>query len=160
MYFKIAHSIGIVSRKSEANVMVKNTLDVCLGGVTFWLFGYGFIFGPNSGEGVNKFSGTGTWGVEVDVENDAATYTKMFFHLSFSTAATTIVSGKTKKNSLLTLFQNTFYYICFSVCWLLPQQGLDELCRKLLNYEITKVKRKTLTFFIELRVSCISTRQV
>lgn len=74
--------------------MVKNTLDVCLGGITFWLFGYGFIFGPDSSEGVKKFSGVGHWAVTVDVENEAATYTQMFFHLSFSTAATTIVSGK------------------------------------------------------------------
>ncbi|XP_066927041.1 putative ammonium transporter 3 [Clytia hemisphaerica] len=73
--------------------MVKNVLDVCLGGMTFWLFGFGFIFGPDSSDNVNKFSGTGHWAVTVDVENEAATYTQMFFHLSFSTAATTIVSG-------------------------------------------------------------------
>lgn len=87
--------------------MVKNTLDVCLGGITFWLFGYGFIFGPDSGEGVKKFSGTGHWAVTVDVENEAATYTQMFFHLSFSTAATTIVSGNV---SHLTLF--LYFFIC------------------------------------------------
>ena len=74
--------------------MVKNVLDVCLGGLAFWLFGFGFIFGPdNSGKDVQKFSATGHWALTVDVENEAATYTQMFFHLSFSTAATTIVSG-------------------------------------------------------------------
>merc|ERR1719494_1380575 len=32
---------GMVSRKNEANVIVKNMLDVTLGGVAFWFVGYG-----------------------------------------------------------------------------------------------------------------------
>ena len=63
--------------------MVKNMLDVCLGGIAFWFFGYGFIFGPNANEEVNKFSGEGYWTVDVDVNNEASIYTQMFFHLSF-----------------------------------------------------------------------------
>jgi len=78
--------------------MVKNTLDVCLGGLTFWLFGFGFAFGPNDNPTLNKFTGNGFWAVEVDTETEASTYTQMFFHLSFSTAATTIVSGKNFDN--------------------------------------------------------------
>uniref|UniRef100_A0A069DMW4 Ammonium transporter n=1 Tax=Clytia hemisphaerica TaxID=252671 RepID=A0A069DMW4_9CNID len=113
---------GIVSRKSESNVMVKNVLDVCLGGMTFWLFGFGFIFGPDSSENVNKFSGTGHWAVTVDVENEAATYTQMFFHLSFSTAATTIVSGAVAERVHLPSYMifaaiNTGFIYVFPAHW-------------------------------------------
>ena len=86
--------------------MVKNTLDVCLGGITFWLFGFGFAFGPNDNETLNKFTGNGFWALEVDTATEASTYTQMFFHLSFSTAATTIVSGK------LIMYRKLFVYMC------------------------------------------------
>ena len=87
-------SQGMVSRKSESNVMVKNTLDVCLGGIAFWFVGYAFAMGPDSNEDVNKFSGHGHYMTDVDVESQGFVYTKLFFQLSFSTTATTIVSGK------------------------------------------------------------------
>jgi hypothetical protein len=32
---------GCVSIKNECNIMVKNMIDVVLGGFTYWLFGYG-----------------------------------------------------------------------------------------------------------------------
>ena len=73
--------------------MVKNTLDVCLGGIAFWFVGYGFIFGPDGSDSVKKFSGSGNFILDVDVEKNGFEYTQLFFHLSFSTAATTIVSG-------------------------------------------------------------------
>ena len=38
----------MVSVRSEANVMVKNMIDVTLGGAAYWFVGYGFSFGPNS----------------------------------------------------------------------------------------------------------------
>ena len=39
---------GIVSLKNEVNIMMKNVVDVVLGGVTYWAFGYGLSYG--SGE--------------------------------------------------------------------------------------------------------------
>ena len=80
--------------------MVKNTLDVCLGGIVFWLFGYGLAFGPNSNPDTSKFAGNGHFAADVDVETEGDIYTKIFFHMSFSTTATTIVSGK-KNESVL-----------------------------------------------------------
>ena len=32
---------GIVSLKNEVNIMMKNVVDVVLGGLTYWAFGYG-----------------------------------------------------------------------------------------------------------------------
>ena len=36
---------GIVSLKNEVNIMMKNVVDVVLGGVTYWAFGYGLSYG-------------------------------------------------------------------------------------------------------------------
>lgn len=36
---------GCVSVKNEVNIMMKNVIDVVLGGFTYWLFGYGMSFG-------------------------------------------------------------------------------------------------------------------
>ena len=85
----------MVSHKNEANVIVKNMLDVSLGGVAFWLVGYGLGFGPNP-HGTESMSGAGKyffWNV-IDVENEAHEYAKLFFQMSFATTATTIVSGE------------------------------------------------------------------
>ena len=46
---------GMVSRKNEVNIMVKNAVDVIFGGLTYWMFGYGFSFG--TGPGTNAFCG-------------------------------------------------------------------------------------------------------
>ena len=32
---------GCVSLKNEVNIMMKNVVDVVLGGITYWAFGYG-----------------------------------------------------------------------------------------------------------------------
>lgn len=36
---------GCVSVKNEVNIMMKNIVDIFLGGFTYWLFGYGLSFG-------------------------------------------------------------------------------------------------------------------
>ena len=48
---------GSVSPKNEVNIMVKNTLDVVFGGITYWVFGFGLSFGE--GPGTNPFVGVG-----------------------------------------------------------------------------------------------------
>ena len=88
----VPFSLGLVSRKSEANVIVKNMLDVVLGGIAYWFVGYGFSFGPNTKDS-NKFSGEGDFVVDVP-PSESFIYAKYFFQLSFATTATTIVSGK------------------------------------------------------------------
>ena len=87
----------MVSRKNEANVIVKNMLDVALGGVAFWFFGFGLGFGPNT-HGTNRMSGASNyffWNL-IDVDKEGMTYAQLFFQMSFATTATTIVSGNSK----------------------------------------------------------------
>ena len=50
---------GCVSLKNEVNIMMKNVVDVLLGGLTYWAFGYGLSYG--SGPGTNPFFGVGCW---------------------------------------------------------------------------------------------------
>ena len=80
---------GIVSTKNEVNIMMKNVVDVVLGGLTYWIFGYGVSYG---GDGPS-------WFVDSDDADDwtdsgmGATHATFLFQLSFATTATTIVSG-------------------------------------------------------------------
>ena len=38
---------GIVSLKNEVNIMMKNVVDVVLGGMTYWAFGYSLSYGDS-----------------------------------------------------------------------------------------------------------------
>ena len=53
---------GSVSSKNEVNIMVKNAVDVVFGGITYWMFGYGFSYGEDPGS--NPFIGWGHFFVD------------------------------------------------------------------------------------------------
>ncbi|CAB4061274.1 amt [Lepeophtheirus salmonis] len=83
---------GIVSLKNEINIMMKNVVDVVLGGMTYWAFGYGLSYGDS--EYSNGFISFGNWFVDSEPgENMGPTFVTFLFQLSFATTATTIVSG-------------------------------------------------------------------
>lgn len=82
---------GIVSLKNEVNIMMKNLVDVVLGGFTYWAFGYGLSYGQS--EYTNPFIGFGSWFVDAGGDEMGPTYVTFLFQLSFATTATTIVSG-------------------------------------------------------------------
>nr|XP_054754561.1 putative ammonium transporter 3 [Lytechinus pictus] len=106
---------GSVTLKNEVNIMVKNAVDVLFGGISFWMFGYGLSFGVNKGS--NAFIGIGDFFVDstrVDAEMGHL-FAHFFFHASFATTATTIVSGamaeRTKLEAYIIFsFVNTFVY--------------------------------------------------
>ncbi|XP_047740725.1 putative ammonium transporter 3 [Hyalella azteca] len=82
---------GCVSIKNETNIMVKNVVDVVLGGITYWMFGYGLSFG--TARGSNPLFGWGSFFLNADEDTMGDVYTTFFFQLSFATTATTVVSG-------------------------------------------------------------------
>lgn len=97
----------MVTRKSEANVMVKNMMDVTIGGLAYWFVGYGFSYGPNT-KPSTAMSGEGFFLVDVDQNGpNAYVYVSFIFQLSFATAATTIVSGRNSK--VLFKISETFF---------------------------------------------------
>ena len=51
-----------VDSSNEVNIMMKNLVDVVLGGVTYWAFGYGMSYGESSMS--TWFMGWGDWFVD------------------------------------------------------------------------------------------------
>ena len=89
---------GCVSLKNEVNIMMKNVVDVVLGGVTYWAFGYGLSYGEDYS---NDFFSLGNWFVDADGDDMGPTFVTFLFQLSFATTATTIVSGAMAERFLL-----------------------------------------------------------
>ncbi|XP_071845049.1 putative ammonium transporter 3 isoform X3 [Apostichopus japonicus] len=118
---------GMVSRKNEVNIMVKNSVDVIFGGLSYWMFGYAFSFGTD--EGSNWFCGMGMFFTDSeDLDDMGWIFAKFVFQASFATTATTIVSGamaeRTKLESycVVSLF-NTIIY-CFPAHWAWAEEGV------------------------------------
>lgn len=77
---------GMARSKNAVNVIMKNYMDCCVGGLIFWLFGFGLMFGANH---------TGWLGTDLFMLADgkAWDYSFMLFQMMFAATATTIVSG-------------------------------------------------------------------
>lgn len=77
---------GSVRSKNTVNVLMKNYMDACLGGLVFWLVGFGLMFGVNS---------TGWFGFSHFAPNDLDdwNWNLLFFQMMFAATATTIASG-------------------------------------------------------------------
>lgn len=77
---------GSVRSKNTVNVLMKNYIDACVGGLIFWLIGFGLMFGDNS---------TGWFGFSHFAPNemDSWHWTLLFFQTMFAATATTIASG-------------------------------------------------------------------
>ncbi|XP_066936399.1 putative ammonium transporter 3 [Clytia hemisphaerica] len=118
---------GMVSRKSESNVMVKNMLDVVIGGFGFWSIGYSFAFGDMSDDNNNSFVSTGNYFVSDDGE-DSISLARYFLQLAFSTTSVTIVSGAVAERIKLSSYmvfifiQSTFIY-AFPAHWMWHGSG-------------------------------------
>ena len=68
---------GIVSTKNEVNIMMKNVVDVVLGGMTYWAFGYGISMGKSSV--ANPFFGFGQFFYDPDFEDPATAEEAIWF---------------------------------------------------------------------------------
>ncbi|RLU23151.1 hypothetical protein DMN91_005429 [Ooceraea biroi] len=118
---------GCVSLKNEVNIMMKNVVDIVLGGLTYWIFGFGFSFGmyePN-----NPLIGIGGLLLDppIDDEYMGSICAAFLFQLSFATTSTTIVSGAMAercnfKAYCLFSFLNTIVY-CLPAGWVWGDHG-------------------------------------
>ncbi|VDM48295.1 unnamed protein product [Toxocara canis] len=84
---------GRVSSKDEVNIMVKNVIDVVFGGLSYWMFGFGFTFGELW---PNPFIGFGSFFFDPEhsePSEEAWSYASFLFQLSFATTTSTIVSA-------------------------------------------------------------------
>jgi len=81
---------GFTRAKNAGNIMMKNLMDFCMGGLAFWAVGFGLMFGVSNGfTGWSNFFTNfdnstldGQWG-----------YTFWMFQVVFAATAATIVSG-------------------------------------------------------------------
>ncbi|MQW92788.1 ammonium transporter [Acinetobacter wanghuae] len=77
---------GSVRSKNTVNVLMKNYMDACLGGLVFWLVGFGLMFGVNH---------SGWLGMSHFAPDQLASWdwNLLFFQMMFAATATTIASG-------------------------------------------------------------------
>jgi ammonia channel protein AmtB len=114
---------GIVSRKNEVNILVKNAVNIICGSLAFWLFGYALSFGSPA----NQFIGYGDFFVNANEEDMGSKYSEMAFQLAYSTTSTAIISGSMSERCkfiayLLFSSVNTFIY-CVPARWVLRKGG-------------------------------------
>lgn len=95
---------GCVSAKNEVNIMLKNVVDVVLGGLTYWMFGFGMSFGR--GELTNSFIALGDFFLDPGVDDPlmGQIFTAFLFQLSFATTASSIPLNPTRRVFSLNLF--------------------------------------------------------
>lgn len=80
---------GTVRFKNYQNVLLKNCLDACIGGIVWWAFGYGIAYGEGNGFFGEKFY----FGIGFEEKENNAQYGNWFFQFAFAATAATIVSG-------------------------------------------------------------------
>ncbi|MEO8540336.1 MAG: ammonium transporter [bacterium] len=79
---------GFTRAKNTGNILMKNMLDACVGGLLFWASGYAIAFGV-SGDSSNGFMGDGNFFLSGGFE----AYGSWMFQFAFAATAATIVSG-------------------------------------------------------------------
>lgn len=77
---------GFVRAKNTANILMKNMIDACVGGLSFFAVGWAFAYGVSDAS--NSFIGLGNFFL-----TDFDDYPSWFFQFAFAAAAATIVAG-------------------------------------------------------------------
>ncbi len=98
--------VGFTRAKNAVNIIMKNVMDVSVGGIVFFLVGFGLMFGTSAGGWI------GTDGFMLSFIGDYSiewSYTFFFFQAVFAATAATIVSGAVAER---TAFNS---YLIFSV---------------------------------------------
>lgn len=79
---------GFVRAKNTTNILMKNVLDACIGGLVFFAVGFGLAYGVSDEGDANKLFGFGNFFL-----NDFDAYAFWIFQFAFAATAATIVSG-------------------------------------------------------------------
>lgn len=78
---------GLARAKNSINVAIKNLVDFCIAGASFWIFGFGLMFG------VSNLGWIGTSDFFLDERSGPWTLTFFLFQMVFCGTAMTIISG-------------------------------------------------------------------
>jgi len=111
---------GTVRFKNYQNILLKNIMDACIGGMVWWMWGYGLAYGEGNGFIGEKFF----FGIGFEEKENNAQYGGWFFQYAFAATAATIVSGSLSErvnigNYLLFSFLMTgfIYPVVVAGCW-------------------------------------------
>lgn len=113
---------GFTRAKNTVNICMKNLLDFCFASVSFWIIGFGLMFGAG-----NMFLGTSGFFTRGDDTTFASLSwtpvgieSKFFFQLVFAGTAATIVSGAMAER---TKFSAYLIYSIFITAFIYPIAG-------------------------------------
>ena len=98
---------GFARTKNTVNILTKNFMDFCIGGLAFWAFGFALMFGGSAlasgldrGNSFIGFSGFFLSGEAYDV----STAVLWFFQMVFAATTATIVSGAMAERTKITSY--------------------------------------------------------
>mmetsp|Transcript_10004 Transcript_10004/g.13606 ORF Transcript_10004/g.13606 Transcript_10004/m.13606 type:complete len:458 (+) Transcript_10004:320-1693(+) len=83
---------GSVRAKNTKNILLKNSLDACLGAIVWWAIGYPLAYGEG-GPADNEFIGGTNFFMSEKKQSKDNYYAGWMFQWAFAAAAATIVSG-------------------------------------------------------------------
>ncbi len=100
---------GLVRTKNTANIIMKNISDMCIGAISFFLFGWGLMYGSSYAGiiGTDQFALVGA---------DSTVYRDWFLQVVFAATAATIISGAMSERAkfvgylIVSLFVTGFVY--------------------------------------------------
>lgn len=83
------NELGVVRSKNVVNLLMRNFVDLCAGGVVFWIIGFGLMYGR--GEYTNAFFGFGDFMMNEPMSDPMSgqLLLLLFLQLSYATSATT-----------------------------------------------------------------------
>ncbi|MEX2446412.1 MAG: ammonium transporter, partial [Dehalococcoidia bacterium] len=96
---------GFVRTKNVTNILMKNVLDACFGGLVYFSIGWGLAYGAS--EAANGFMGAGNWFLSGFTD-----YGSWFFQFAFAATAATIVSGAMAERTKFAAY--LIYTICIT----------------------------------------------
>lgn len=86
--------VGLNSAKNTVNILFKNLIDLCAGGILFYAFGYSIMYGNDLFGGFFAFNGFGISSVAPEATAGALhPQVDWLFQVAFAATAATIVSG-------------------------------------------------------------------
>jgi len=98
---------GSLREKNIKNIMMKNILDPAIGGLGFYIFGFGLAYGNKTGTGGYTLYGDDYWFLSGGFE-DEQSWHGFFFQFVFAATAATIVSGAVAERCQI------IGYVCYS----------------------------------------------
>jgi Amt family ammonium transporter len=105
---------GLARAKNTVNILTKNFMDFCIGGLAFWAFGFALMFGGSAaasglaqGNGWIGLSGFFLSGDAYDVTTNML----WLFQMVFAATAATIVSGAMGERTKITTYMAYSFFI-------------------------------------------------